>query len=252
MTAKKIPPPAKPRKEAAAKPAGPGARAMAVYRALRRAIVEQALRAGTKLPEDAIGERFGVSRTLVHEALTRLAIEGLVAFRPNRGATVALPTLEDAQHAFEVRRGLERLVMESLAGKLSPDQLHALQDHVAREDAASTRGGPESIRLAGEFHMLLAQMTGNSLLERYIGEVSSRCSLILAVFARPHSPECAVSEHRQIIAALQSGNAAKAIALMDAHLAAVADRAVLEAPPPADIHRLLAPYAESEDLSPAD
>ena len=227
---------------------GAGARAQAVYRALRRAIIEQALRAGTKLPEDAIGERFGVSRTLVREALTRLAIEGLVEIRPNRGAAVAQPTLEEAHDAFEVRRGLERLVMQRLAGQLSADQTRTLHDHVAREDEARGRGGPESIRLAGEFHQLLAQMSGNALLERYIGEVSSRCSLILSVYGRPHSPECAVSEHRQIIAALVNGDAARAAALMDAHLEAVADRAVVAPAPPTDIYRLLAPYATQEGL----
>ena len=230
---------------------GAGARAQAVYRALRRAIIEQALRAGAKLPEDAIGARFGVSRTLVHEALTRLAVEGLVSLRPNRGATVAQPTLEEAHQAFEVRRGLERLVMEHLAGNLPPDGLQALQDHIAREDAARDHGGPESIRLAGEFHVLLAQMTGNALLERYIGEVSSRCSLILAAYGRAHSPECAVSEHRQIVAALQNGDAVRAIATMDAHLRAIAHRAVIVAPATADIQQVLAPYAEREQLQPA-
>ena len=229
---------------------GVGSRAQAVYRALHRAIIEQALRAGTKLPEDMIGERFGVSRTLVREALTRLAIEGLVEIKPNRGAIVAQPTLEEAQDAFDVRRGLERLVMQHLAGRLTPDQLGAIQDHVAREDDARARGGPESIRLAGEFHTLLAEMTGNTLLARYIGEVSSRCALILSVYGRPHSPECAVSEHREIIAALLSGSAADAIALMDAHLEAVADRAVIAPQPAADIHQLLAPYAASEGLKP--
>jgi DNA-binding GntR family transcriptional regulator len=227
-----------------------GARALAVYRALRRAIVEQALRAGTKLPEDSIGERFGVSRTLVREALTRLAIEGLVEMKPNRGATVAQPTLADARDAFEVRRGLERLVMERLAGGLSAEQVRGLRDHIAREDAASERGGPESIRLAGDFHLLLAQMTGNALLERYIGEVASRCSLILSVYDRPHSSECAISEHRQILAALQSGDAAHAVALMDSHLEAVAERAILAPAAPADIRQLLAPYADSEGLRP--
>jgi len=255
MTDKKIPSAKTPR---AAKPAsrpiamqtsdGAGARAQAVYRALRRAIIEQALRAGAKLPEDAIGERFGVSRTLVHEALTRLAVEGLVSLRPNRGATVAQPTLEEAHHAFEVRRGLERLVMGRLAGNLSPDRLRALSEHVAREDTARARGGPESIRLAGEFHVLLARMTGNTLLERYIGEVVSRCSLILAVYGRPHSAECAVSEHRQIIAALRAGDVDDANSLMDAHLEAVAQRAILEPPTPANVFQLLAPYVDSDGL----
>lgn len=228
--------------------AGAGARAQAVYRALRRAIVEQALRAGAKLPEDTLGERFGVSRTLVHEALTRLAIEGLVSMRPNRGAIVAQPTLEEAHQAFEVRRGLERLVIERLVGKLTAEGLRALNDHIAREDAACDLGGPESIRLAGEFHVLLAHMTGNALLKRYIDEVASRCSLILAVYDRTHSSECAVSEHRRIVAALQAGDAVAAIDLMDDHLKAVADRAVLVPSALADIHQLLAPYADGEGL----
>ena len=42
----------------------PVLRAESVYRALRRAIIEQALKPGMKLPEDSIGERLGVSRTL--------------------------------------------------------------------------------------------------------------------------------------------------------------------------------------------
>ena len=50
----------------------------AIYRALRHAIIEQALSPGAKLPEDAIGERFGASRTIVRHVLGQLAAEGLV------------------------------------------------------------------------------------------------------------------------------------------------------------------------------
>ena len=75
----------------------PVLRAESVYRALRRAIIEQALKPGMKLPEDSIGEQLGVSRTLVREAFGRLAVEGLVELKPNRGASVAYPTLEEAR-----------------------------------------------------------------------------------------------------------------------------------------------------------
>ena len=88
----------------------PVLRAESVYRALRRAIIEQALKPGMKLPEDSIGEQLGVSRTLVREAFGRLAVEGLVELKPNKGASVAYPTLEEARDVFEVRRGLERLL----------------------------------------------------------------------------------------------------------------------------------------------
>lgn len=238
-----------PRRGEAGPRATPGERAQAVYRALRRAIIEQALKPGTKLPEDSIGEQFGVSRTLVREALGRLALEGLVELKPHRGAAVASPTLEEARDVFDVRRGLERLVAEQLAGRLTAAQADALAAHVAREERADGRDGPESIRLAGEFHIRLAEMTGNALLLRYVQEVSSRCSLILAIYGRPHSSDCAVSEHRALIAALVAGDAARAARLMDEHLQAVVGRALIAPRTERDIRAVLAPYARHEGLT---
>jgi DNA-binding GntR family transcriptional regulator len=162
-------------------------RAQSVYRALRGAFLEQALRPGVKMPEDSIGEELGGSRTLVHDALARLALESMVEIAPNRGATVAYPTLEEARDVFEVRRSLERQVMLSLAGHLNAPQLARLEVHADREDEAHGRNSAESIRLASEFHILLAEMTGNALLSQYVQEVSSRCSVILSIDgARTH------------------------------------------------------------------
>ena len=229
----------------------PVLRAESDYRALRRAIIEQALKPGMKLPEDSIGEQLGVSRTLVREAFGRLAVEGLVELKPNRGASVAYPTLEEARDVFEVRRGLERLVAESLAGRITPAQVAELEAHVRQEEKAHEQDGPESIRLSGEFHIKLAKMTGNALLLRSVQEASSRCSLILAIYGRPHSSECAVSEHRQLIDALRAGDAIRAADLMDHHLRAVVTRALLTPRIERDIRDVLAPYALSEGLNPS-
>jgi DNA-binding GntR family transcriptional regulator len=203
-------------------------RSAAVYAGLRRAIIEQALSPGDKLPEDTIGESFGVSRTLVRSALTRLAGEGLVEQRRNKGAAVASPSLASARDIFDVRRQLEDLVVQRLAGRLTSAQAATLRAHVERERSAQGRDGPESIRLAGEFHILLADMTGNALLARYIGEVASRSSLILALYGRPHSSDCAVNEHVQLIEALVAGRAAEARRLMEHHIGAVQERALIE------------------------
>src|SRR6266446_10671354 len=92
-----------------------------IHRALRHAIIEQALEPGAKLPEDAIGERFGASRTIVRSALGQLAAEGLVELRRNRGAAVATPAWEDARDTFDVRLGLERLVVARLVGRLTQE-----------------------------------------------------------------------------------------------------------------------------------
>src|SRR5262245_51249465 len=231
---------------AKAKPKPGADRARQIYRALRDAIIEQALAPGAKLPEDAIGERFGASRTIVRSALGRLAAEGLVELRRNRGAAVATPAWEEARDTFDVRLGLERLVVARLAGRLTPDEIKTLEAHVDEEEKARGRDEPLSIRLATEFHVLLAKMTGSPVLARYVSELSSRCGLILALYSRPHSSDCAVNEHRQVIEALAAGDAQRASALMDEHLEAVASRALIVARSPRsrELKDVLAVYAE--------
>jgi DNA-binding GntR family transcriptional regulator len=223
-------------------------RSHAIYLALRQAIIEQALEPGVKLPEDAIGERFGVSRTIVRHALGRLASDGLAELRPNRGAAVAKPSWEEARDVYEVRISIERMVMKRLAGVLSQAQAARLTAHVEDEEQARGSSEQRSIRLATEFHILLAEMTGSSTLSQYVSQLASRCGLILALHGRPHSSDCAVSEHRDIIAALSTGDQAKAVEVMDRHLRAVAGRALIAEEPNAtrDIRDILAPYIEGQ------
>lgn len=227
---------------------GSGGRAQAVHRALKRAILDQALSPGSKLPEDSIGERLGVSRTLVREALVRLSEEGLVDLRPNRGAAVARPTLEEGRDLFLTRMALERLVAETLSGNLKQDQISALSAHIDAEERAKSEHAT-SIRLAGEFHTLLAQMTNNASLARYVNELVARSSLILALYGRPHSSDCAVSEHRELLDKIVSGDTEGAAALMTHHLESVTTRALLPREAERNIKDVLAVYAAAEGLN---
>jgi DNA-binding GntR family transcriptional regulator len=196
--------------------------------ALRTAILERALLPGMKLPEDSLGERFGASRTIVRQALERLAAEGLVELRRNRGAAVATPSLEEARDLFELRSQIEDLVVTRLIENFSPAHRAALEDHLNKEIAAESGPEPVSIRLATEFHILLARLTESPVLIRYVEDVGYRCGLTLALYSRPHSTDCGINEHREIIAALGDGDADKARSLMRHHLAAVADRALIK------------------------
>ncbi|HEV7317874.1 MAG TPA: GntR family transcriptional regulator [Ensifer sp.] len=220
----------------------------AVYRILKRAILDQAFSAGTKLPEDSIGERLGVSRTIVRQVLARLNGEGLVELRPNKGACVSHPSLEDGHNIFAVRRALEILVVDSLIGKLTAPMIRELEAHVDSEDRARLTNSSASIQLAGEFHVLLAQLTGNAILSRYVTELVSRSSMILSLYGRPHSSDCAVSEHRELIAALARNDREKACALMGHHIEAITSRALLTSSSENDLSDLLAAYAREEGL----
>lgn len=226
----------------------PSPRADLAYQALRQAIIEQALLPGAKLPEDQIGAHFSMSRTLVRATLARLQAEGLVDARPKRTVTVAQPSLEEAKEVFEARRALEREVVALVVRRWRPEFGAALEGHVREERAAKDAGEERvSIRLAGEFHTRLAAMSGNRVLERYMGELVSRCSLILALYGRPHSSECAVNEHSDIITALRSGDADTAIGLMDAHVGSVERRALLDeaASVEPDLGAVLSRYAQA-------
>ena len=224
-----------------------------ICRALRRAIIEQALEPGTKLPEDSLGERFGVSRTIARHALGQLASEGLVELRRNRIAVVVTPSWQDARDIFDIRMELERLIVRKLVGKLKPAQIARLKAHVVAEQEAHGGSNAVSIRLATEFHILLASMTNSPVLVRYVSEIAYRCCLTLSLFSRPHSSECGINEHRLLIDALEAENADAVASLMHSHLDSVADRALVAQAKPRgrDIMDILAPYAETPPARPA-
>ena len=81
-----------------------------VYAHIFDAILEQRLAPGTKLSEEALGEIFGVSRTIIRRALSRLAHEQVVLLRPNRGAVVASPIIDEARQILFARRTVERAI----------------------------------------------------------------------------------------------------------------------------------------------
>tara|TARA_R100001143_G_scaffold62663_1_gene66510 strand:- start:667 stop:1365 length:699 start_codon:yes stop_codon:yes gene_type:complete len=200
-----------------------------IARVLRNAIIEQALPAGSRLPEDSVADQFHTSRSVVREALSMLSTEGLVEHRKNRGAFVAEPVWEEARDLFDLRISLEKIVVARLPEVLTDDQLDRLRAHVATEELARDEGhDSRSIRLGGEFHVALAEMTGSDFFLRYTRELTSRCSVMLALYSRPVSVECGVSEHFEIIDLIAAGKHAQAVLVMERHLFAVVERAMIK------------------------
>jgi len=197
------------------------------YRAIKHAVIEQALPPGTRLPEDELGTHLQVSRTLIREALARLAAEGLVEAGHKRTATVAQPTRAEAQSVFEARACLEQEVVRRVMAGWTPAMGAVLEGHVRIEErAAREEAHPVCGRLAGEFHIKLAELAGNPTIARYVSELVSRCSLILAVHGRAHASDCAVDEHKALIEAFRQGDGKAAVRLMVSHLEHVQDRAL--------------------------
>jgi DNA-binding GntR family transcriptional regulator len=178
-----------------------------VYDAVYRAVLEHRLAPGQRLREEELAAEFGVSRTVVRQALQRLAQDQAIELMHNRGARVPLPSLEDARHVFEARRMVECEIARKLGGQLSPEQVAAMQALAQAEIDADNRGDQaEAIRLSGEFHNALARMLGNPIYVRMLSGLLPTTSLLMARFKASGRPVCVAHRHVDLISALVKGS----------------------------------------------
>ena len=190
-----------------------------IVEALTRAIVEHRLLPGTKLAEQKLADHFGVSRTLVRQALFQLAQNRLIRLEAARGAFVASPSVDEARQVFAVRRMLETEMTRAFVRTVSPERIQALRDHVAREKQAVAREDvPGRTELLGDFHVRMAELMGNQVLAQLLGELISRCALITLMYQTHAAAEHSSDEHAAIIEALEAGDETRAVTLMDEHL----------------------------------
>ncbi len=196
-----------------------GGRAVGIAAAIRQAVIEHRLSPGTKLPEDQIGAIFGASRTLVRSALQALAHDHIVVMAKNRGAAVASPSVEDARHLFDARRVVETVLVRKAASAMRPAHgrsLIRLIDQGRRAVAATDRG--TAIRLSGEFHLAIAAVAQQPVLEDFLAELISRTSLVIALYGRARAVDCGEVEHQGLLDALMAKDVEAAVTLMSHHL----------------------------------
>ncbi|SAI65519.1 GntR family transcriptional regulator [Bordetella ansorpii] len=203
-----------------------------IYEAVVGSVMSQRLKPGTKLPEAALCELFGVGRSVVQKVLQRLAHDHVVELRPNRGAMVAMPSREEVGQLFEARRALEAAILPLVAQHATRADFAALRrqlraEHRAMHDYAQT----EWARLASAFHQHLGELSRNPILNRYLNEIISRCSLVVAIFQPPGNATCEHDEHARVVDHLEQGKVAEAVAEMDAHLRALEQHIQLVRPP---------------------
>lgn len=205
-----------------------------IYRAVFDSVMGQRLPPGTKLPEASLCELFGASRALVRKVLQRLAHDHIVQLRPNRGAIVAVPTADETRQIFEARRALEAAIVTLVCERASAADLALLREQLQQEHEALHRTGqPAWARLASTFHLRLAELAKNPILQRMLVETVSRCSLIVALHEPPGNAPCEHDEHARLVDFIAAGDAAGAVRLMDDHLRDLERRLTLDAGPQA-------------------
>ncbi len=212
-----------PAPDAAVKPAAPIARTSLhgeLVARLRDLIVEGELAPNSRIPERALCERFGVSRTPLREALKVLASEGLLALLPNRGAVVSGLTVADLEEMFPVMGALEALAGELACAAISEEEIaevRALHYQMVLHYKRGER--PEYFRLNQRIHEKIFTAARNATLYNLYRGLAGRVRR--ARYIANMSPARwaqAVEEHEGILAALETRDGLGLAAILKLHL----------------------------------
>lgn len=204
-----------------------------IVESLSKAIVDHRLQPGAKLVEQKLADHFGVSRTLVRQALYQLEQQRLVVIEPARGAFVAAPSLQEAQEVFEVRRMLEVEMTRQFVRQINPSQIRALRDHLAAEkDAVGQGNAMGRVEMLGGFHVLIAKLLGNKVLELMLRDLLARCALITLMYQSVQGAQDSNQEHIRIVGAMVAKDETMAVNLMQEHLLNVVSNLTFDRRPP--------------------
>jgi len=144
----------------------------------------------------------------------------LVAQQPNRGATVAKPSIKEGRDLFATRRVIEAAILGTLVAlndKSHITQLRALLnlEHKAYQNKKSN----EALDLSVNFHRQLAVLAGNEVMQDILEDIIRRTPLVILTHLGSDSKNrCRNQEHEAIVDAIANGDAKKATKIMNAHL----------------------------------
>ncbi|MER5968791.1 GntR family transcriptional regulator [Streptomyces sp. NPDC001922] len=197
--------------------AGKGIPAHAVCQAIRDDIVSGAHPPGSRLTEEVLARRYGVSRVPVREALRTLESEGFVTTRRHAGACVAEPTAQEAADLLDMRVLLEPLGAARAAQRRTEAHLKVLRGLVRLGQERARRGHTADLRPLGDwFHETLAQASGSPSLASLLTQVRRKVTWVYAAHPPVRRAE-SWQEYGAVTDAVARRDADRARALMAAH-----------------------------------
>ena len=191
-----------------------------IHAALRDDIVQMRLKPLDILNEKLLGQRFGVSRTPVREALLRLADEGLVDIYPQSGTFVARIPRRALYEAILIRKALEATAVTLAIAVMTPQALDLLSENQTRLIEAAERGDLSAFHaIDSAFHQLIADIAGYpgiwTVIEQVKVQIDRYRYLTLPQSGRL---DIVIAEHSAIIESIERGDDGAAVGAMGQHI----------------------------------
>jgi DNA-binding GntR family transcriptional regulator len=187
--------------------------------------IEEAILSGQFKPRERLIEmdlisKFGVSRTVVREALKRLEAKGLIRTTPYRGAVVADLTVDEIEEIYFVRAELEKIAARLVLKHITPaeiKQLKRLSKEVERHFREKTN---QMIEADSEFHRAIFRACHNSYLYEMIDFLRTKAHIVrFNAWSLPHRIEESILEHRMMIKTIEKRDLEELEKLVLQHLA---------------------------------
>jgi DNA-binding GntR family transcriptional regulator len=196
-----------------------------VYRLLKEDILAARVGKDELLLEQALADRYGVSKTPVREALRLLVHDGLLLVLPRKGYMVRPVGLQDVVEVFEMRRIIEPAICAEAARRRTPEHLTLMRESIAIERGLADPSLDE-MEQSLKLHRLIAAASGNTRAMAIVGSLLDEAARLpwLVPVLKPGPGRPGVEEHVRIVDAIEAGDAEEASTTMTGHLEATVAR----------------------------
>jgi len=196
-----------------------------IYRILRSDIVHCLIPPGTPLSEKEVSVRFDVSRQPVREAFIKLAENGLIQIRPQRGSYVNKISLAQVRNGCFVRQAIECAVVRRAAGMITPEQLYLLEQNLNQQRTAIERKQiNDFFMLDDAFHETLAHIAQCQLAWDTIENIKATIDRVRYMSLDHVSPpDMLLEQHMTIFTALEQHDADAVDLAMTRHLEEISE-----------------------------
>ncbi len=190
-----------------------------IFKEIEEAVLSGQFKPRERLIEMDLIARFGVSRTVIREALKKLEAKGLVRATPYRGVVVADLTVEEIEEIYFVRTELEKIAARLVLENITRAEIQELKKFSKEVEKNLREKTHQMIEKDSEFHRMIFKTCHNDYLYEMIDFLRTKAHIVrFNAWSLPHRIEESIIEHQAMIKAIEERNLSQFEKLIVKHL----------------------------------